>query len=273
MPLRVQRVPFVRGVRRILFALPMFLALGPCWAGAAAGRAETGKVAGAPGQPSIPEVAVDVGHTLADPGAVSARGRVEFEFNRDLAGLLVTALQARGVSVRPVNFDGRIASLYDRPMVAAGADFFISIHHDSVQPELLENWEWEGRIQTYSDRHRGFSLFISRDSPDLDTSLRCASAIGARLRHMGFSPATHHANSLPGRERPYADEQNAVHFYDNLVVLYRTSLPAVLFEAGVLKHRDEELALRDPQRQASMADAVASGIAACLYVRKAAAAE
>ena len=90
---------------------------------------------------------------------------------------------------------------------------------------------------------------------------------------MGFAPATHHANSLPGRERPYADEQNAVYFYDNLVVLYRTSLPAVLFEAGVLKHRDEELALRDPQRQAYMADAVASGIAACLYVRKAAAAE
>ena len=119
MPLRVQRVQFVRGVRRILFALPMFLALGPCWAGAAAGLAETGKAAGAPGQPSIPEVAVDVGHTLADPGAVSARGRVEFEFNRDLAGLLVTALQARGVSVRPVNFDGHIANLYDRPMVAA----------------------------------------------------------------------------------------------------------------------------------------------------------
>jgi N-acetylmuramoyl-L-alanine amidase len=58
-----------------------------------------------------------------------------------------------------------------------------------------------------------------------------------------------------------------VHYYDNLIVLYRTSLPAVLFEAGVIKHREEELALRDPERQARMADAIATGIAACLYVR------
>lgn len=215
------------------------------------------------------EIAVDVGHTLTDPGAISARGRAEFEFNRDLAVPLASALLARGLSVRPINFDGRIASLYARPAAANGADFFISIHHDSVQPELLEHWEWEGKAQTYSDRHRGFSLFVSRDSPDLEASLRCASAIGARLRRIGFAPATHHADSLPGRERPYADEQNAVHYYDNLVVLYRTSLPAVLFEAGILKHRDEELALRDPQRQARMADAIASGIAACLYVREA----
>ena len=47
---------------------------------------------------------------------------------------------------------------------------------------------------------------------------------------------------------------------------YRTTLPAVLFEAGVIKHRAEELVLRDPALQARMADAIATGIAACLYV-------
>ena len=41
----------------------------------------------------------------------------------------------------------------------------------------------------------------------------------------------------------------------------------VLFEAGVIKHREEELALRDPERQARMVDAIATGIAACLYGR------
>lgn len=213
------------------------------------------------------EVAVDVGHTLAASGAVSARGSKEFDFNRVLAAGLVSALSARGLGVRPINFDGRIASLEERPQQAAGSDFFIAIHHDSVQAELLEEWQWEGTQQTYSDRHAGFSLFVSRDSPDLVTSLRCASAIGARLRRMGFVGATHHADSLPGRARPYADADNTVYYYDNLIVLYRTTLPAVLFEAGVIKHRDEELALRDPVRQARMADAMATGIAACLYGR------
>ena len=213
------------------------------------------------------EVALDVGHTLAASGAVSARGGKEFDFNRVLAVGLTSALTERGLLVRPINFDGRIESLEARPQQASGADFFISIHHDSVQAELLEEWDWQGTTQSYSDLHRGFSLFVSRDNPDRVTSLRCASAIGARLRRMGFVGASHHADSLAGHPRPYADVDNAVHYYDNLIVLYRTSLPAVLFEAGIIKHREEELSLSDPERQARMADAIATGIAACLYVR------
>ena len=215
---------------------------------------------------SASEVAVDVGHTLAASGAVSARGGKEFDFNRALAAGVSSALAERGMGVRPINFDGRIDSLEARPQQAMGANFFISIHHDSVQTELLEEWDWNGTTQTYSDRHAGFSLFVSHDNPDLATSLRCASAIGARLRRQGFVGATHHADSLPGHPRPYADAENTVHYYDNLIVLYRTTLPAVLFEAGVIKHRAEELALRDPARQTRMADAIATGIAACLYV-------
>ncbi len=240
-------------MRRVVFFLCEALLLLCFWIGLSSAHAS--------------EVAVDVGHTLDASGAVSARGRREFDFNRVLAARLGSALAERRLAVRSINADGRIESLVARPQQAAGADFFISIHHDSVQAELLEEWVWNGQKQTFSDRYNGFSLFVSRNSPDLETSLRCASAIGARLRRMGFAPATHHAESLPGRPRPYADAENAVHYYDNLVVLYRTTLPAVLFEAGVIKHRDEELALLEPARQERMADAVATGIAACLYAR------
>lgn len=209
------------------------------------------------------EVALDVGHGLADPGAISARGRAEFAFNRDFAPVLQAALEARGIAVRPVNFDGAIGSLAARPQAAAGADFFLSVHHDSVREELLQEWQWEGKTLRYSDAHAGFSLYVSRDNPAPEASGRCASAIGAMLRRAGFVPTRHH---FP--KRPWADERNAVHYYDNLVVLYRTTLPAVLFEAGVIKHRDEELLLGDPARQARMADAVATGVAACLYAGK-----
>ena len=54
------------------------------------------------------------------------------------------------------------------------------------------------------------------------------------------------------------------------VVLEQITPRAVIrraFEAGIIKHRDEELALLDSQRQARMADAIATGIAACLYGR------
>lgn len=208
-------------------------------------------------------VAVDVGHGLADGGATSARGRPEFAFNRELAGRLAAALAVRGLAVREVNFAGDIGSLAARPKAGAGSDFFISIHHDSIGERWLQEWDWDGEAQTYTEVKRGFGLFVSADNPDLATSLRCASSIGALLRRAGFVPSDWHA-----RRHLAADRANGVWFYDNLVVLYRTDLPAVLFEAGVIKHRDEELALRDPERQARMADALATGIAGCLFVKE-----
>ncbi|WP_434514525.1 N-acetylmuramoyl-L-alanine amidase [Dechloromonas sp. ARDL1] len=213
---------------------------------------------------AAPLVAVDVGHGVVDSGAISARGRTEFAFNQDFAGLLAQTLRQRAVGVREVNFDGRIGSLHARPQAAEGSDFFISIHHDSIGEAWLLDWEWEGKPQRYTEVKRGYGIFVSAQNPDLATSLRCASTIGAMMRRAGFEPSTWHA-----RKHVPADAENGVWYYDNLVVLYRTTLPAVLFEAGVIKHRDEELELLDPVRQARMADAVATGIAACLYVQSA----
>lgn len=204
-------------------------------------------------------VAVDVGHTLAAPGATSARGREEFAFNRDLALALVPALRARGFEVQLINADGRIGSLQARPREAAAADFFVSIHHDSVNAFELRPWTWQGRALDYNDDFAGHSLFVSRDNPDTARSILCARVIGARLQRLGFVPT--HKN---GRRRTYADPMHAVHYYDGLAVLRHARIPAVLFEAGVIKNRDEELLLRDPARQARMADGIASAIAACL---------
>jgi N-acetylmuramoyl-L-alanine amidase len=212
---------------------------------------------------AAPLVAVDVGHTLAAPGATSARGRSEFEFNLDLALQVISALQARGLDAVLINGDGKTATLAERPAAAAaaGADFLLSIHHDSVSEWELRHWEWNGSPQTWSDAWQGHSMFVSTRNPALEHSLLCASAIGARLQRLGFIPTTKNA-----RRRTYADATHAVHYYDNLVVLYRARQAAMLFEAGVIKHRDEELLLRDPQRQARMADGIATGIAACLSV-------
>ena len=208
-------------------------------------------------------VAVDVGHGVKDSGALSARGRPEFEFNQVFAGVLADALRSRQLRVAEINFAGDIGSLAARPAQARGSDFFMSIHHDSISEAWLQFWDWDGREASYTEVKRGYGIFVSAQNPDLSTSLRCASTIGAMLRRAGFVPSIWH-----GRRHLAADAENGVWYYDNLVVLYRTTLPAVLFEAGVIKHREEELELRDPERQARMADAVATGIAACLSVRE-----
>jgi len=209
-----------------------------------------------------PRVAVDVGHTLAEPGATSARGRGEFDFNRDLAGILAEHLGQRGIVVQEVNFAGDIGSLPERAARAVGSDLLISVHHDSISPEYLQVWDWDGIEASYTTVKRGFGIFVSRRNPDLAASLRCASAIGATMRRAGFAPTPWHA-----RKHAPADTENGVWYYDNLVVLHKSTFPALLFEAGVIKHREEELELLDTDRQERMADALATGIAACLSVR------
>ncbi|WP_371323835.1 N-acetylmuramoyl-L-alanine amidase [Dechloromonas sp. ZY10] len=216
-------------------------------------------VALAAGSRPPPLVAVDVGHGIRDGGAASARGRSEFAFNRDFAEVLATALPAYGVAVRPVNFAGEIGSLVERPRQAGNSDLFISIHHDSISEEYLQEWDWDGEAASYTEHKRGYGIFISAANPEPAISLRCAVAAGRALREAGFVPTPWH-----GRKHRAADAENGVWYYDNLVVLYRTRLPALLFEAGVIKHREEELELRDPARQQRMAAALARALAGCL---------
>lgn len=215
-----------------------------------------------------PLVAVDVGHFLAEPGAISARGRSEHEFNRELAGDIVEALIARGLRVQFIGADGHASVLRERTVAARAASLFISVHHDAVQPQFVGEWVFDGVQRKFSDRYAGFSLFVSRANRDAARSLACASAIGRALRASGFTPSLYHAEPIAGESRPFADRDNGVHYYDELVVLKTAEQPAVLLEAGVIVNRDEELALRDSARRARMAAAVAEGSAACIEGRQ-----
>ena len=218
------------------------------------------------GSAAAPLVAVDVGHYAGEPGATSARGRPELEFNRDLALGLARALETSGLRVRLVGENGDMAVLSRRTAAAREAQLFVSVHHDSVQPHYLEEWEHGGERRKFSDRYAGFSLFVSRRNPALEQSLACASSIGRELRAAGFAPSLYHAEPIPGESKPFADRANGVHYYDNLVVLHSATQPAVLVEAGVIVNRVEELALAEPATQRRIAAAVAEGARRCLGV-------
>jgi N-acetylmuramoyl-L-alanine amidase len=209
-------------------------------------------------------VAVDVGHFSAEPGTMSARGRPEFEFNRDLALEVRAALAGRGLDTLLIGADGSMAHLSRRTAAAAGADLLLSVHHDSTQPQFFLSWSDGGADRSYSDRYAGFSLFVSRRNVDVAASLRCASAIGAALRAAGFAPSLYHADPIPGESKPFADRENGVHYYDNLVVLHTARSPAVLLEAGVIVNREEETKLASPETRRRIAAAVAVGASRCL---------
>ena len=109
-------------------------------------------------------VLIDVGHTAISPGADSARGVPEYEFNLKLADVIAQSLRDAGFdkSVRLVTGGSRLASLFQRAASANNlqAELFISIHHDSVPDNLKETWQYEGKKYSYSDRFSGYLSFF-----------------------------------------------------------------------------------------------------------------
>ncbi len=208
-------------------------------------------------------VAIDVGHSLAQPGATSARGRPEYLFNKEFAPVLAKALSELGIKSFFLDSGKRHRSPEQRAKLAGRdrAHILISVHHDSVQPHYLQAWTYEGKKLRYCDLFQGYSIFYSELGARPARSLVLAKAIGERLRKHGFAPTAHHAEPIPGENREFVDPERGVYRFDHLRLLKSAAMPAVLLECGVIVHREEELLLGDPERQRRMAVAVAQGVA------------
>ena len=205
---------------------------------------------------NVHSVAVDVGHSLAAPGARSASGQTEFSFNRRMALLLAEQLRERGVDVQLIGAAGDIRQLSERTQLAQGRQLLLSVHHDSVQPQYLSE---AGRFQ-------GYSLFVSRKNPFAELSLACARQIALSLQEAGERPTLHHAEAIAGENRPLADAALGIYWFDDLVVLKTATQPAVLVEHGVIVNPAEEARLAQPAVTLKLARAVAAGAARCQAV-------
>jgi N-acetylmuramoyl-L-alanine amidase len=203
---------------------------------------------------SAADIALDVGHYIEQPGVTSASGAKEWELNRLLALEIAERFSLTRISHQLIGEDGKMNVLADRTVAARNEQLFLSIHHDSIQPE------WIPHAKNFS----GFSLFVSRKNRRAQDSLACARKIGEKLLAAGFQPSGYHALPVRGENRPFADERTGVHYFDDLVVLKSAQQPAVLIEAGVVVNPVDELKVTGRKGRMRLADAVASGAAECL---------
>jgi N-acetylmuramoyl-L-alanine amidase len=212
-------------------------------------------------EPKKFRIVLDVGHTAESEGATSARNIPEFTFNLRLARQIEEKLKAEGFSeTRLLVTEGKAKpSLFKRVAAANDlqANLFLSIHHDSVPNKLLEDWEFEGRKSHYSDRFTGYSVFVSRDNPDFKTSLSFAEMVAKEMKVRGLQYARQYTLPIMGHyQHPLLDKETGVYSYDQLVVLRKTRMPAVLLEAGSIINRDEELKMESPERRDIVSSAV-----------------
>jgi len=236
-------------------------ALHPAWAQADS----PARSAGASCDRARFRVILDVGHTAEVPGARSARGVPEYEFNLRLAQRIERELIDAGFGnivvlitegrARP-SLAKRVASANRRP-----AHLFLSIHHDSVPDSFIEKWEYEGTERRFSDRFKGHSIFVSYDNQDRTGSLLFGGLLGAQLRAGGLQYTPHYTEKFMGRrQRQLVNAAAGVYRYDQLIVLRNTQMPAVLLEAGLIINRDEELLLATREHQARISVAVTDAV-------------
>lgn len=207
-------------------------------------------------------VALDIGHTPSHPGAISASGIPEYQFNKNVVEKIKARLSTTD-SIEPyVVATSDTLTLPARARLASAhhAELFISIHHDSAQDKYLHPWTVNGKTQRYSDEFSGYGVFFSRKNADPEASLEFATLVGEGMAGQGFPFARHHAERIKGENREIVDAKAGVYRFDDLIVLQTAEMPAVLLECGVIVNRREEKSLLTSARQQQIAEAVTNAM-------------
>lgn len=208
---------------------------------------------------------LDVGHTLEAAGAISARGIDEYQFNLTLTKELASELRKRGFDKTMVMITqgptrpGLMSRVAQINKVAP--DLLLSIHHDSVPDAQLEQFEYDNKLRSFSDRYAGHSIFVSAGNPRYAASLLFAHTMGMEMEKRDLHYTPHYTYKIMGeRQRVLIDDKAGVYRYDQLLVLKNTHVPSVLLEAGSIINREEEWKLHLPKYREPLVAAIADAV-------------
>lgn len=213
-------------------------------------------------------IAIDTGHSLEKPGAISSTGRVEYEYNKNITNQLFKELTSQNYFVYQVI---NSISLLERTNMVnkEGADILLVIHHDSVQPKYFKKYLYNGKEMFYSNNFTGYSIFFSGKNKFQDKSLKFANFLGIRMIENGFIPTLHHAEKIPGEGRDLVDKYYGIYKYNDLILLKNSKVPSILLECGIIVNAEEEAKLMDPSYQNKIINSIIKSIEDyCIYQQK-----
>ena len=217
---------------------------------------------------TIRRVVIDPGHGGRDPGAIGVGGIREKDVNLKLARRLASRLEADGFEVVMTRDDDRYLDLEQRTARAESArgDVFVSIHANASARRGTRGIE----IYYLDEDHERHSLDVAareNDVPrsDLDPLQRTL----AKLRvseagaHSKTLASTLHERIVAGLEsnRRTRDMPDLGVKKGPFYVLFLSSMPSVLVEAGFLTNRSDARLLASDRYLDLLADNMADGLA------------
>jgi N-acetylmuramoyl-L-alanine amidase len=180
--------------------------------------------------PQAITVAIDAGHGGRDAGALSPHGIEEKDANLRVARALRDELAARGYNVVMTRDKDVAVALYDRPKKAhaAGADAFISIHHNAPPVDRDPRTVRYGVVYAWND-----------------IGERLGRALNGRLARELGKDGVKSNGTLRG----------------NYAVTRNPEIPSCLVEVDFITSPEGEEASWNPERRRRIAAALADGFA------------
>jgi N-acetylmuramoyl-L-alanine amidase len=210
-------------------------------------------------------VVIDPGHGGKDPGAVGLRGVQEKDVNLRLARMLARRLRARSFNVVLTRNDDRFIDLEERTAFAesAGGDVFVSIHSNASSNRGLRG------IEIYyldADNERHNLEVAARENGVRPDQVDTLQETLARLRVAEASRysralADHvHRDVTRGLSQTYGKVPDLGVKRGPFYVLFMSTMPAILVEAGFLTNPKDARLLSNDRYLDAMAAQIAAGL-------------
>lgn len=235
-------------------------------------------------------IVIDPGHLPSAPGAEGSCGTREVDANDAATKAIQRLLQTSGnfktqltresqkyvLPIADESFSGGESreSLIRRAEIAnqVNAGAFISIHHDSVEPQYLihdpQICRGHGGFRI-SDGFKkkqkiGFSIFVYQGDDSnkarFELSKFLATLIGKKLRSQGLVPSDYHQKPIEHCHSCRLLNAEFGVWNQDLAVLKKTRMPAILIEAHNIVDPEYERAVNSQQFRDSLALAIKQGL-------------
>ncbi|MCS5636277.1 MAG: N-acetylmuramoyl-L-alanine amidase [Myxococcota bacterium] len=210
-------------------------------------------------------VVIDPGHGGKDPGAVGLRGIQEKDVNLKLAHMLARRLRARSFKVVLTRSNDRFIDLEERTALAesAGGDVFVSIHSNASSNRGLRGIEIY-YLDEENERHN--VEVAARENGVRPDQVDTLQETLARLRVAEASRysralADHvHRDVTRGLSQTYGKIPDLGVKRGPFYVLFMSSMPAILVEAGFLTNPKDARLLSNDRYLDAMAAQIAAGL-------------